>query len=222
MKLITSQERNSGTSHSHFVLSTNKCWRASFWIQLLPLITRISMNKWKLVCIFSLIISLIYTSVMRPVFYPLARIKWYPAECRTVQTCWLWSSCSPPLVLMLISITAHDTLQGILCVTLQHTTFNENPKQTPWFRKPVSALNTKAIIKHMGCPGKDSIPSRVGFHFGTMLTTWGRAVHFFSYPKQKQLHLLPSSSILSHFFRKISMYYPYNSDLWDRMKFLHH
>lgn len=99
VKLITAQETNSGTSHSHLVLSTNKCWRASFWIQLLPLITPISMNKWKLVCIFSLIISLIYISVMRPVLYPLAWIKRYPAECRTVQTCWLRSSCSPPLVL---------------------------------------------------------------------------------------------------------------------------
>lgn len=66
---------------------------------------------------------------------------------------------------MLISIIAHDTLQGILCVTLQHTTFNENPKQIPSFRKPISALNSKAIIKHMVCLGEDQIPQTGGIRF---------------------------------------------------------
>ena len=66
---------------------------------------------------------------------------------------------------MLISIIAHDTLQGISCVTLWHKTFNENPKQIPSFKKPISALNTKAIIKHMVCLGKDWIPQTVGICF---------------------------------------------------------
>jgi len=66
---------------------------------------------------------------------------------------------------MLISIIAHDTLRGVSCVTLRHTTFNENPKQIPSLRKPVSALNRKVIIKHMVCLGKDRVPQTVGIRF---------------------------------------------------------